>query len=381
MPRRKAARTSPYTVEYYYKVQWGHQQEFLDLFLKNHYPLLQKIAATGRVLLVKIETPAYHTTEDGRWDYRVTIRYKNSTLATTANPEEEAFIQQLWPDQPTYKKEEQRRFEILLLSLGLARNRHNSEEISKLFRASRAFVFLNCPAPLVRGGMQISEIDGQSAKQFIELGSAFVLSAAIGLERQIRNKSAGMRTYTVVGMAAALFVLVSKYGFTDVLSNGRIVLDPSRVAAQIVSGIGFIGAGLIFVEGDRVKGLTTAATIWLVTGIGMACGAGLPWLALASTGAYFIVALIFPFIVRLLPVVPTPEKPRGPRTRFRAALELMRCLICRRACLVVSMPPLMDQVFCASGHSGNSNWKPASSRRPGTTRRLFSISFHSVFIK
>ncbi len=158
--------------------------------------------------------------------------------------------------------------------------------------------------------MQISEIDGQSAKQFIELGSAFVLSAAIGLERQIRNKSAGMRTYTVVGMAAALFVLVSKYGFTDVLSNGRIVLDPSRVAAQIVSGIGFIGAGLIFVEGDRVKGLTTAATIWLVTGIGMACGAGLPWLALASTGAYFIVALIFPFIVRLLPVVPTPEKPR-----------------------------------------------------------------------
>ncbi len=104
----------PYTVEYYYKVQWGHQQEFLDLFLKNHYPLLQKIAATGRVLSVKIETPAYHTTEDGRWDYRVTIRYKNSTLATTANPEEEAFIQQLWPDQPTYKKEEQRRFEILL---------------------------------------------------------------------------------------------------------------------------------------------------------------------------------------------------------------------------------------------------------------------------
>lgn len=104
----------PYTVEYYYKVQWGHQQEFLDLFLKNHYPLLQKIAATGRVLSVKIETPAYHTTEDGRWDYRVTIRYKNSTLATTANPEEEAFIQQLWLDQPTYKKEEQRRFEILL---------------------------------------------------------------------------------------------------------------------------------------------------------------------------------------------------------------------------------------------------------------------------
>ncbi len=103
----------PYTVEYYYKVQWGHQQEFLDLFLKNHYPLLKKIVTTGRMLSVKIDAPAYHTTEDGRWDYRVTIRFKNSTVATTANPEEEAFIKQLWPDQERYKREEQRRFEIL----------------------------------------------------------------------------------------------------------------------------------------------------------------------------------------------------------------------------------------------------------------------------
>jgi hypothetical protein len=104
----------PYTVEYYYKLQWGHQAEFLQLFLKNHYPLLQKIQSTGRILSLKIESPAYHTTEDGRWDYRVTIRYKNSTVATTSNPDEEAFIKELWPDQPTYKKEEQRRFEILL---------------------------------------------------------------------------------------------------------------------------------------------------------------------------------------------------------------------------------------------------------------------------
>jgi len=104
----------PYTMEYYYKVQWGHQREFLDLFLKNHYPLLKRIAASGRILSIKIESPAYHTTEDGRWDYRVTIRYKNSTVATTANPEEEAIIRELWPDQATYKKEEQRRFEILL---------------------------------------------------------------------------------------------------------------------------------------------------------------------------------------------------------------------------------------------------------------------------
>jgi hypothetical protein len=104
----------PYSVEYYYKCQWGHQQEFLQLFLKNHYPLLKKVEATGKILSVKIESPAYHTTEDGRWDYRVTIRYKNSTLATTANPDEEGMIKQLWPDQATYLKEEQRRFEILL---------------------------------------------------------------------------------------------------------------------------------------------------------------------------------------------------------------------------------------------------------------------------
>jgi hypothetical protein len=104
----------PYLMEYYYKTQWGHQQEFLQLFLKNHYPLLKKQVESGRILSVKIETPANHMTEDARWDYRVTIRFKNSTVATTANPDEEKTIRQLWPDQETYKKEEQRRFEILL---------------------------------------------------------------------------------------------------------------------------------------------------------------------------------------------------------------------------------------------------------------------------
>ena len=104
----------PYAVEYYYKVQWGHQQEFYNLFLKNHYPLLKKEQTTGRILSVKIEAPAYHTTEDGRWDYRVTIVFKDSTAATTDNPDEPGFIKQLWPDQATYEKEEQRRFEILL---------------------------------------------------------------------------------------------------------------------------------------------------------------------------------------------------------------------------------------------------------------------------
>jgi len=110
----QGAPDQPYIMEYYYKVQWGHQQEFLQLFLKNHYPLLQKMVETGRMLSVKIEQPSNHMTEDSRWDFRVTIRFKNSTLATTANPDEERFIKQLWPDQATYQREEQRRFEILL---------------------------------------------------------------------------------------------------------------------------------------------------------------------------------------------------------------------------------------------------------------------------
>jgi hypothetical protein len=110
----QAAPDQPYTMEYYYKVQWGHQQEFLQLFLKNHYPLLKKEVESGRMISVKIETPANHMTEDARWDYRVTIKFKNSTVATTANPEEESVIKQLWPDQQTYQREEQRRFEILL---------------------------------------------------------------------------------------------------------------------------------------------------------------------------------------------------------------------------------------------------------------------------
>jgi hypothetical protein len=110
----QVAADQPYAVEYYYKVQWGHQQEFLQLFLKNHYPLLRKIVENGRMTSVKIEQPANHMTEDARWDYRVTIRFSNSTMATTANPDEDRLIKQLWPDQEVYKREEQRRFEILL---------------------------------------------------------------------------------------------------------------------------------------------------------------------------------------------------------------------------------------------------------------------------
>lgn len=156
--------------------------------------------------------------------------------------------------------------------------------------------------------MVFFQSDGQGVKQFVELGVAFGLSACVGLEREIRHKSAGLRTYTVVGTTAALLLLISKYGFSDVLVSGRVVLDPSRVAAQIVTGIGFIGAGLIFVKSDRVTGLTTAATIWLVTAVGMACGAGLLLLALAVTVSYFVVAFLFPLLLRWLPGAPVPAE-------------------------------------------------------------------------
>ena len=110
----QGAADKPYIMEYYYKVKWGYQQEFLQLFLKNHYPILQKLVETGRVLSVKIETPSNHMTEDSRWDYRVTIVYKNSTVATTSNPDEDAIVKKLYSDEKTLEKEEQRRFEILL---------------------------------------------------------------------------------------------------------------------------------------------------------------------------------------------------------------------------------------------------------------------------
>jgi putative Mg2+ transporter-C (MgtC) family protein len=141
---------------------------------------------------------------------------------------------------------------------------------------------------------------GQGLLQLGELALAFVLSSLIGLEREWRQKSAGLRTHTLVGVGAALFLIVSKYGFTDVLGP-RVVLDPSRVAAQVVTGIGFIGGGLIFVRGDAVRGLTTAAIVWVTAAIGMACGAGLALLAIAVTGAHFVVVFVYPGLAARLP--------------------------------------------------------------------------------
>jgi hypothetical protein len=115
IPTLAASQTAPgqpFTVEYYYKAKWGHADEFLKLFKKNHYPLLQKEVEMGRMLKVSVDQPRYHTTEDGRWDYRVTIVFKNATVANEPF-EEDSLKKQLWPDQDTYNREEQQRFEIL----------------------------------------------------------------------------------------------------------------------------------------------------------------------------------------------------------------------------------------------------------------------------
>jgi putative Mg2+ transporter-C (MgtC) family protein len=141
---------------------------------------------------------------------------------------------------------------------------------------------------------------GQGSRQIVELLMAFVLTSLIGLEREIQGKSAGLRTQAIVGTSAALIMLVSKYGFQDVLAEGTVEVDPSRVAAQIVSGIGFLGAGLIITRRGAVHGLTTAAAVWESAAIGMAAGAGLLLLAVIVTGLHFVIVLGFAPVARRL---------------------------------------------------------------------------------
>ncbi|KFF31022.1 MgtC/SapB family protein [Bifidobacterium bombi] len=140
-------------------------------------------------------------------------------------------------------------------------------------------------------------LDLMLIRQAAFLFAAFVLSTAIGTERQLRHKDAGIRTHALVGVGSALFVIISKYGFMDVIS-ANIRLDPSRIAAQIVSGIGFIGAGLVFTQRSHVRGLTTAASIWLTAAIGSACGAGMVLIAAICTVIYFLTVMLIPYLTR-----------------------------------------------------------------------------------
>jgi putative Mg2+ transporter-C (MgtC) family protein len=125
----------------------------------------------------------------------------------------------------------------------------------------------------------------------LRLAVAALLGGAIGLERELDEKAAGLRTHMLVASGSALFTLVGAYGFSGFLGHGKVVsYDPSRIAAQIVTGIGFLGAGVIFRQGFTIRGLTTAASLWLVAAIGMAAGAGY-WAGAVLATAVGVVSL------------------------------------------------------------------------------------------
>jgi putative Mg2+ transporter-C (MgtC) family protein len=114
----------------------------------------------------------------------------------------------------------------------------------------------------------------------------------IGMERKNRGKGAGVRTHIIVAMASALMMIISKYGFSDMMLTGDARFDGSRIASQIVTGVGFLGAGMIFVKGHAIQGLTTAAGVWATAGIGMAVGAGMYFIGIATSVAIFLIQLI-----------------------------------------------------------------------------------------
>ena len=131
---------------------------------------------------------------------------------------------------------------------------------------------------------QISELE-----MMLWLGLAMVLGGVIGLERERLDRAAGFRTHALVAVASALIMIVSTYGFPATTQGVGGGLDPSRMAAQVVSGVGFLGAGVIILRGNTVRGLTTAATIWAVAGLGLAAGGGLYVPALGATAFMILI--------------------------------------------------------------------------------------------
>ncbi len=121
---------------------------------------------------------------------------------------------------------------------------------------------------------------------------AGVLGGFIGIERKRRGKEAGLRTHVIVAMASTLMMVISKYGFSDLYSNDKISVDPTRIASQIITGIGFLGAGMIFVQKKTIKGLTTAAGVWATAGIGMAIGAGMYLIGVVTAIIIIIVQVL-----------------------------------------------------------------------------------------
>lgn len=129
----------------------------------------------------------------------------------------------------------------------------------------------------------------------LRLFLAGIFGAAVGIEREYRAKEAGFRTHFLVAVGSALMMIVSKYGFDDVVDGITVRLDPSRIAGQVITGIGFIGAGTIILRKQMVRGLTTAAGIFATAGIGLAVGSGMYWLALVTTVLVLIGMEVFIF--------------------------------------------------------------------------------------
>jgi putative Mg2+ transporter-C (MgtC) family protein len=130
----------------------------------------------------------------------------------------------------------------------------------------------------------------------LRLLGAAILGAVVGIEREIRDQPAGFRTHILVAVGSCLFTLISAYGFAGFLDEDQVTFDPTRIAAQIVTGIGFLGAGAILRSGMSVRGLTTAASLWVVAAVGLAVGAGAYVLASTATG----VTLLALFVLRPL---------------------------------------------------------------------------------
>jgi putative Mg2+ transporter-C (MgtC) family protein len=150
----------------------------------------------------------------------------------------------------------------------------------------------------------------------IRIAVAAALTGAIGMERELRERAAGLRTHMLVGVGSALFTIVSAYAWTDFVFSreGGVVFDPTRIAAQIVTGIGFLGAGAIIRQGIAVRGLTTAAALWVVAAIGMAAGAGFYSVAAIATGLV---------LVGLWPLRAVEPRSRArPRDRRRLEVDL-----------------------------------------------------------
>lgn len=131
------------------------------------------------------------------------------------------------------------------------------------------------------------------AEYLLRILLAGVCGGIIGYERTNRGKGAGIRTHIIVAIASSLMMIISKYGFSDLAFGADFKLDPSRVASQIVSGVGFLGAGMIFIQKQSVKGLTTAAGIWATSGIGMAVGSGMYSIGILASMVILMVQVIF----------------------------------------------------------------------------------------